>query len=237
MAVTLLGKKLGMTRVFGEGGASIPVTVIELGPCVVTQVRTVEADGYAAVQIGYGDIKPRRATIPQIGHDAKAGVAPRRMHREFKVDASKMGDYAPGTVITVEALADQKYVDVTGTSKGKGFQGVMKRYGFKGLCASHGTERKHRSPGSIGAHASNRGFGGGLKKGKRMPGHMGDEQVTVRSLDVIKIDPAQNLMLVKGPVPGANNGYVSVRACTRLNRSKQKKLAESKSESKSESKK
>ena len=228
MAVTLLGKKLGMTRVFGEGGASIPVTVIELGPWVVTQVRTVEIDGYAAVQIGFGIKKPRRATIPQIGHDAKAGVVAQQMHREFKVDADKIGEYAPGTVLTVEALADQKYVDVTGTSKGKGFQGVMKRHHFKGLCASHGTERKHRSAGSIGALASNRGFGGGLKKGKRMPGHMGDEQVTVRSLDVIKIDAAQNIMLVKGPVPGANNGYVAVRACTRLNRSKQKKLAESK---------
>jgi len=228
MAVTLLGKKLGMTRVFGEGGASIPVTVIELGPCVVTQLRTVETDGYAAVQIGFGEMKPRRSTIPEIGHDAKAGVGPQRLHKEFKVDAAKMGEYELGKVLTVEALADQKYVDVTGVSKGKGFQGVMKRYHFKGMCASQGTERKHRSPGSIGAHASNRGFGGGLKKGKRMPGHMGDEQVTVRSLDVIKIDPAQNLMLVKGPVPGANNGYVSVRACTRLNRSKQKKLADAK---------
>ncbi len=228
MAVTLLGKKLGMTRVFGEGGASIPVTVIELGPCVVTQIRTADVDGYAAVQIGFGEMKARNSTMPEIGHDAKAGVGPQRWHKEFKVSASKIGEYQPGQVLTVEALADQKYVDVTGTSKGKGFQGVMKRYHFKGLCASHGTERKHRSPGSIGAHASNRGFGGGLKKGKRMPGHMGDEQVTVRSLDVIKIDAAQNIMLVKGPVPGANNGYVSVRACTRLNRSKQKKLADAK---------
>jgi large subunit ribosomal protein L3 len=226
MAVTLLGKKLGMTRVFGEGGASIPVTVIELGPCVVTQIRTSEVDGYAAVQIGFGEMKARNSTMPEIGHDAKAGVGPQRWHKEFKVAADKIGEYQPGQVLTVEALGDQKYVDVTGTSKGKGFLGVMKRYHFKGLCASHGTERKHRSPGSIGAHASNRGFGGGLKKGKRMPGHMGDEQVTVRSLDVIKIDAAQNIILVKGPVPGANNGYVSVRACTRLNRSKQKKLAE-----------
>ena len=226
MAVTLLGKKLGMTRVFGEGGASIPVTVIELGPCVVTQVRSVEVDGYAAVQIGFGEMKARNSTMPEIGHDAKAGVGPQRWHKEFKVDATKIGEYQPGQVLTVDALADQKYVDITGTSKGKGFQGVMKRYHFKGLCASHGTERKHRSPGSIGAHASNRGFGGGLKKGKRMPGHMGDEQVTVRSVDVIKIDLAQNIMLVKGPIPGANNGYVSVRACTRLNRSKQKKLAD-----------
>jgi large subunit ribosomal protein L3 len=226
MALTLLGKKLGMTRIFNEAGASVPVTVIECGPCVVTQIRTAENDGYAAVQIGYGDQKPRNATFQQIAHDAKAGVGPKRMHREFKVAADKLGEYTLGQVLTVEALADQKYVDVTGQSKGKGFAGVMKRYHFKGMCASHGTERKHRSPGSIGAHASNRGFGGGLKKGKRMPGHMGDEQVTVRSLDVVKIDPAQNLILVRGPVPGANNGFVAVRACTRLNRSKQKKLAD-----------
>ncbi len=226
MALTLLGKKLGMTRVFGENGASIPVTVIECGPCVVTQVRTVENDGYAAVQVGFGDQKPRNATFQVIAHDAKAGTGPKRMHKEFKVAADKLGEFTLGQTLTVEALADQKYVDVTGVSKGKGFAGVMKRYHFKGMCASHGTERKHRSPGSIGAHASNRGFGGGLKKGKKMPGHMGDEQVTVRSVDVIKIDAAQNLILVKGPVPGANNGYLAIRASTRLNRSKQKKLAD-----------
>jgi len=226
MALTLLGKKLGMTRVFGEGGASIPVTVIELGPCVVTQIRTMENDGYTAVQIGFGDIKARNSTMPVIGHDAKAGVGPQRLHKEFKVAADKLGEYQPGQVITVDAFKDLKYVDVTGTSKGKGFQGVMKRYHFKGMFASHGTERKHRAPGSIGAHASNRGFGGGLKKGKRMPGHMGDDTVTVRSLDIVKIDPSQNIMLVKGPIPGANNGYVSVRANTRLNRSKQKKVAD-----------
>ena len=226
MALTLLGKKLGMTRVFGEGGASIPVTVIEVGPCVVTQVRTPDNDGYAAVQVGFSDAKPRRATFQQISHDAKAGTGPKRMHREFKVDAGKIGEYTLGQVLTVDAFKDQKYVDVTGQSKGKGFAGVMKRYHFKGMFASHGTERKHRSPGSIGSHCSNRGYGGGLKKGKRMPGHMGDERVTVRSLDVVKIDPAQNIMLVMGPVPGANNGFVAVRASTRLNRSKQKKLAE-----------
>lgn len=228
MALTLLGKKLGMTRIFGEGGASIPVTVIECGPCVVTQLRTKENDGYTAVQIGWGEKKVRRATIPQIGHDAKAGTTPKRVHREFKVDAKKLGEFTVGQEITVEALGDQKYVDVTGRSKGKGFQGVMKRWNFKGMFASHGTERKHRSPGSIGGLCSNRGFGGGLKKGKRMAGHMGDDRVTVRSLDVVRIDAKQNLILVKGPVPGANNGVVAVRVSTRLNRSKQKKLAEAK---------
>ena len=226
MALSLLGKKLGMTRVFLEDGACVPVSVLQLGPCVVTQVRTAEKDGYAAVQIGFGDIKPRRATMPVIGHDAKAGSAPKRVHKEFKVAADKIGEFTLGQVLTVDLLKDQKYVDVTGQSKGKGFQGVMKRYHFKGMFASHGTERKHRSPGSIGGHASNRGFGGGLKKGKRMPGHMGDEQVTVRSLDVVRIDSEKGLMLVKGPIPGANEGFVLVRASTRLSRSKNKKVAD-----------
>lgn len=226
MALSLIGKKLGMTRVYSEDGAVVPVTVLELGPCVVTQVRTVETDGYGAIQIGYGDMKPRNSTFPVIAHDAKAGCGPKRVHREFKVEAAKLAEYTLGQTLTVEALADQKYVDVTGQSKGKGFQGAMKRHGFKGMCGSHGTERKHRSPGSIGGHASNRGFGGGLKKGKKMPGHMGDERVTVRSLDVVRIDKDKNIMLVKGPIPGANESYVVVRASTRLSRSKNKKLAD-----------
>jgi large subunit ribosomal protein L3 len=226
MALTLVGKKLGMTRVFTDAGVSVPVTVIELGPCVVTQIRTVENDGYAAVQVGFGDAKPRNSTFQVIAHDAKAGVGPQRVHKEFKVEAGKLGEYSLGQVLTVEALNGQTYVDVTGISKGKGFQGVMKRHGFKGMCASHGTERKHRSPGSIGGHASNRGFGGGLRKGKRMPGHMGHEQVTTRCLDVVKIMPEKNIILVKGPVPGPNEAFVSVRGSVRLSRSKNKKLAD-----------
>lgn len=220
MAMTLIGKKLGMTRVYRDDGRSVPVTVLQLGPCVVTQLRTPEKDGYAAVQIGFGEIKPRRQSIPVIGHDAKAGTTPKRDHREFKVAPEKLGEFSLGQVLTVDALKDQMFVDVTGISKGKGFQGVMKRYHFKGMFASHGCERKHRSPGSIGGHASNRGFGGGLKKGKRMPGHMGAERVTVRALDVVRVDAEQNIMLVKGAVPGANNGTVLVRACTRMSRSK-----------------
>jgi len=226
MALSLFGTKLGMTRVFTDAGASVPVTVIQLGPCVVTQVRTKEKDGYAAVQIGFGDMKARNSTMPQIGHDAKAGSAPKRTHGEFTIAPDKIGEYTLGKVLTVSEFDGQKFVDVVGQSKGKGFAGVMKRYGFKGMFASHGTERKHRSPGSIGGHCSNRGFGGGLKKGKRMPGHMGDERVTARSLDVIKIDAEKGLILVKGPVPGANSGTVMVRACTRLNRSKNKRLAD-----------
>jgi large subunit ribosomal protein L3 len=222
----LLGKKLGMTRIFNEEGVSLPVTVLEVGPCVVTQVRTVETDGYTAVQIGWGEAKPRRSTFQVIGHDAKAGCGPKKFHREFRVAADKAAEFTLGQEITAAALEGSAYVDVTATSKGKGFAGAMKRHNFKGMCASHGTERKHRSPGSIGSLCSNRGFGGGLKKGKKMAGHMGDDRVTVRSLDVVKIDPAQNIMLVKGPIPGANNGFVAVRACARLNRSKQKRLAD-----------
>lgn len=224
MALTLFGTKLGMTRIFDDAGNVVPVTVIQLGPCVVTQVKTVENDGYAAVQIGFDDLKPRNATFPVIAHDGKAGTGPKRHHAEFKVKPEQLAEYALGTTLTVDSLKEAKYVDVIGTSKGKGFQGTMKRHHFKGLFASHGTERKHRSPGSIGSLCSNRGFGGGVKKGKRMAGHMGDERVTCRSLDVVRIDHEKGLMLVKGPVPGANNGTLLVRSAIRLNRSKAAKL-------------
>jgi large subunit ribosomal protein L3 len=220
----LLGTKIGMTRVL-EGGKSVPVTVLRLGPCVVTQVRTAEKDGYSAVQIGFGEMKPRNSTIPQIGHDAKAGTGPKRTHREFQVKAEDASKYELGKELTVKELEGTPYVDVIGTSKGKGFQGVMKRHHFKGMFASHGTERKHRSPGSIGSLGSNRGYGGGLLKGKKMAGHMGAERVTVRSLDVVKIEPERNLLLVKGPVPGPNNGTVMVRPAIRLYKSKAKKAS------------
>lgn len=225
MSLTLFGTKLGMTRVFDDAGNSVPVTVLQVGPCVVTQVKSVENDGYAAVQIGFGDMKPRNSTFQMIAHDSKSGAAPKRHHAEFKINPEQAGEFAPGTTLTLESLKDAKYVDVVGTSKGKGFQGVMKKYHFKGMFASHGTERKHRAPGSIGSLCSNRGFGGGLKKGKRMAGHMGDERVTVRSLDVVRVDPEKGLLLVKGPVPGANNGTVMVRSAVRLNRSKTRILA------------
>jgi len=222
---TLMGRKIGMTRVFAEGGASVPVTVIQVGPCVVTQVKTPERDGYAAVQVGFEDVKPRRSTMPMIGHDHKAGTGPKRFHREFRVDPGELSKFAPGQELTVGAFEKTKYVDVIGTSKGKGFAGTMKRHNFKGQPASHGTERKHRSPGSIGSLCSNRGYGGGLVKGKKMAGHMGAERVTVRSADVVRVDAKENLLLVKGPVPGANQGLVLVREAVRLNRSKGKKLA------------
>jgi len=224
MSFALLGKKIGITRVYDASGVSVPVTVIECGPCVVTQVRTVETDGYSAVQIGFGDMKARNSTIPMIGHDGKAGSGPKRMHREFRTDAKGAADYALGQTLTVDKFEGTMYVDVAGTSKGKGFAGVMKRYHFKGMFASHGTERKHRAPGSIGGLCSNRGFGGGLAKGKRMPGHMGAERVTMRSLDIVRIDASRNLLLVKGPVPGANNGLLEIRPSVRLYKSKAKKV-------------
>lgn len=223
MAVKLLGKKLGMTRVFSEDGKqSIPVTVLEMEPCVVTQVRTADVDGYTAVQVGWGEIKPRNSSMPVIGHDAKAGVGPRRQHIEFRCEEGEASGYELGQTLGLDSLEGVQYVDVCGTSKGKGFQGGMKRHGFKGQLASHGVERKHRSPGSIGGHASNAGLSGRIKKGKKMSGQMGNERVTVRSLDVIRIEADRNLLLVKGPVPGPNGATVEVRPAVRLNRSKQK---------------
>ena len=220
MGISLLGRKIGMTRIFDENGASVPVTVIRTGPCVVTQIKNTETDGYAAIQIGFEDIKPRRSTMPIIGHDAKAGTDPKRHHREFRVEDGDLGEYEVGGSLTAEAFANHAFVDVVGTSKGKGFQGGMKRHNFKGQLASHGVERKHRSPGSIASHGSNAGMAGGLKKGKRMAGQMGAERVTVRSIPVVKVDVEQGLILVKGPVPGPNKGLVEVRSPTRLYRSK-----------------
>jgi large subunit ribosomal protein L3 len=216
MPLTLLGTKLGMTRVYDDKGTSLPVTVIHCGPCVVTQIRTKEIDGYSAIQLGFGTIKPRNSTQPVIGHDHKAGTDVKRYHREFRCTPEEAGNYTLGQTLTVKDLEGILFVDVIGTSKGKGFQGTMKRHNFKGMFASHGTERKHRSPGSIGSLCSNRGYGGGLKKGKRMAGHMGAERVTVRSLDVVRTDADRNLLLVKGPVPGANRGLLQIRSATRL---------------------
>lgn len=226
MGVSLLGTKVGMTRVFAEDGASVPVTVLQVGPCVVTQIKRADGpDGYNAVQVAFGDVKARTSTMPMIGHDGKAGSGPKRHHREFRVDAKELENYELGQTLTVEALGHLQFVDVIGTSKGKGFAGTMKRHNFKGQIASHGTERKHRSPGSIGSRANNRGTGSN-KKGIRMAGHMGDVRVTQRSLGVVRIDPANNLILVKGAVPGPNSGLVEVRSPIRLYKSKARKQAE-----------
>ncbi len=225
MAAAILGKKVGMTRIYTEDGVSVPVTVVSAGPCYISQIKTEAADGYSAVQVAFEDVKPRRTTCPLIGHDAKAGLAPKRFHREFRVSADELAHYQLGQEIKVDRFEAVKFVDVTGTSKGKGFEGAMRRHNFKGMCASHGTERKHRSPGSISGHANERGGTGGPKKGKKMPGHLGDDRVTVRSIDVVKVDPTNNLLLIKGPLPGSKDGLLVIQEAKRLYKSKAKALA------------
>jgi len=193
-----------MTQVWGADNKIVPVTVIAAGPCVVTQVRTPAVDGYDAVQIAYGAIAPRKVTKPQAGHFAKAGVTPRRYVVELRTtDAS---EYTPGQELTVEVFQPGQVIDVVGTSKGKGFAGVMKRHGFGGLRASHGVERKHRSPGSIGACATP----GRVFKGLRMAGRMGGQRVTAQNLTIHDVDAERGLLLVKGAVPGAAGGVVLV---------------------------
>ncbi len=208
----LLGKKVGMTQVYDESGKLLPVTVIQAGPCKVMQVKTAETDGYSAIQLGLDDIKQSRRKSPQVGHAKKAKAVPKRFVREMRLADDAEVAYKVGESITVSAFADDKYVDVVGTSKGKGFAGVMKRYGFKGFPASHGTERKHRAPGSISSFASGAGGSGGPKKGKKMAGHMGNSRVTAKGHKLAAIDEENNLLVVKGSVPGPAGGYVIVRS-------------------------
>ena len=208
----LLGKKVGMTQVYDETGKLLSVTVIQAGPCTVMQVKTVETDGYNAVQLGYEDEKPSRQRKPQIGHAQKANAEPKKFVREMRLSDDAELEYELGDSITVSVFAENKYVDVIGTSKGKGFAGVMKRHSFSGFPASHGTERKHRAPGSISSFASDAGKGGGPKKGKRMAGHMGNCRVTTRNHSLVGIDEDKNLLVVKGPVPGPPGGYVVIRS-------------------------
>jgi large subunit ribosomal protein L3 len=205
----ILGTKLGMTQIFDENARVVPVTVIQAGPCTVTQLKSPEHDGYAAVQLAYGDIKPRRVTKPVAGHFAKAGAEPRRHLVELRT--ADAGDYALGQELKADVFAEGQRIDVVGVSKGKGTAGVMKRHGFKGLSASHGTERKHRSPGSVGACATP----GRIFKGLRMAGHMGHERVTVLNLQVVKVDPERNLLLVRGAVPGPKRGLLMLRSSVR----------------------
>ena len=220
MPAALIGKKLGMTRLYDSEGKQMPVTIIQVGPNFVSQVKTVANDGYDAVQLAFDDVKPRNSTMAKIGHDGKSGLTPKRVHREVRVKAEEAAAFQLGQQLGAEVFEAIKYVDVIGTSKGKGFAGVMKRWGFKGMPASHGCERKHRSPGSIAARATNRGWSGRPKKGHGMAGHLGDVQTTVRNLDVVAHDKEKNLLMVKGPVPGANGGYVFVRESIRLYKSK-----------------
>lgn len=222
---TILGRKVGMTRAFIDEGVNVPVTVIAVGPCFVSQIKTPETDGYSAVQLAFEDLKPRRSTMQQIGHDAKAGIGPKRFHREVRLEDGADPEVELGQEVGVDVFEGTIFVDVVGTSKGKGFQGGMKRYGFKGQLASHGVKRRHRSIGSICGHAAEAGKSGGMKKGKKMPGRMGGERVTARNLEVIDIDKENNLLVVKGAVPGPNNGFVIVRTARRLWRSKANRVA------------
>lgn len=201
----LLGTKLGMTQVWDENNKLVPVTVVEIAPNVVTQVRTPEKDGYAAVQIAYGVIDPRKVTKPLAGHFEKAGSTPRRHLAEIRT--ADAAEYTPGQHLAVDIFEAGQLVDVVGTSKGKGFAGVMKRHNFKGVSASHGSHRNHRKPGSIGASSTpSRVF-----KGMRMAGRMGGERVSVLNLKVHSVDLEKGLILVKGAVPGARGRLVFVR--------------------------
>lgn len=205
----ILGAKLGMTQIWDEYNRVVPVTVVQAGPCVVTQVRTADKDGYSAVQLGYGQIDPRKVTKPRAGHFAAAGVTPRRHVVEIRTtDAS---EYELGAEVTVESFEAGQLIDVTGRTKGKGYAGVMKRHGFHGLKASHGVERKHRSPGSIGACATP----GRVFKGVRMAGRMGGVRFTTQNLTVVDVDPENNIILVKGAVPGPKGAVVLVRTASK----------------------
>jgi large subunit ribosomal protein L3 len=211
MIPAILGKKVGMTQIYSEDGRSVPVTVIAAGPCVVTQVKTADGpDGYHAVQLGYEDVKPHRSTLPQIGHARKANTAPKRFAREIRL--VEPTDKTIGETVTVDVFSDAavKWVDIAGTTRGKGFQGGMKRWGFGGQSASHGVERKHRSPGSIGGHAANTGTGT-PKKGKRMAGRTGGAQRVARCQELMGVDAEQNVLWVRGSVPGPKGSFVLVR--------------------------
>ena len=205
----VLGRKLGMTQVFDASNRVVPVTVVQAGPCVVTQVRTPEADGYSAVQLAYGEIDPRKVNMPLRGHFDRAGVTPRRFVVELRTDDASA--YTLGQEITAEVFEPGTVVDVTGTSRGKGFAGVMKRHGFSGLGAGHGVERKHRSPGSIGGCATP----GRVFKGLKMAGRMGNVRTTVPRLTVYGVDAERGLLLIKGAVPGPKGGLVLVRSAAK----------------------
>ncbi|GAA4580950.1 50S ribosomal protein L3 [Planotetraspora phitsanulokensis] len=205
----VLGKKLGMTQVFDEGNRLVPVTVVEAGPCVVTRVRTPEQDGYSAVQLGYGQVDPRKVNKPLGDYLRKHDITPRRYFTEVRTDDAS--EYTIGQEVLADTFEAGQYIDVTGKSKGKGFAGVMKRHNFRGLGASHGTQRKHRSPGSIGGCATP----GRVFKGLRMAGRMGNVRVTIQSLKVHAVDAEKGLILIKGAIPGANGSLVLLRTAAK----------------------
>ncbi|WP_297742241.1 50S ribosomal protein L3 [uncultured Tessaracoccus sp.] len=205
----ILGTKLGMTQMWDDDNKVVPVTVVQAGPCVVTQVRTPEVDGYSAVQLGYGALKAKKVTKPAAGHFAKADVTPRKHLVELRT--ANASEFTLGQELTADVFADGDIVDVTGTTKGKGTAGVMKRHGFAGLRASHGVHRKHRSPGSIGGCSTP----GRVFKGLRMAGRMGNDKVTVQNLKIHAVDAERGLLLVRGAIPGNKGSLVVVRSAAR----------------------
>jgi large subunit ribosomal protein L3 len=209
MAKGLIGRKLGMTQVFVGGEELIPVTVVEAGPCTVVQKKTQEADGYDAIQLGYGDVKPHRVNQPKLGHFKKAGVAPARVLKEIRVE--DVDAYEVGQVLTAELFKPGDRVDVTGVSRGKGYQGVIKRHGFGGGPGGHGS-MFHRKPGAIGAAEAP----GRIFKGKKLPGQMGNKRVTVQNLQVVEVDLERNIIMLRGAVPGGKNGALVLRNAVKL---------------------
>jgi len=200
---TILGKKIGMTQVFNDQGEIVPVSVIEAGPCIVTQLKSVESDGYIAVQVGFGEIRPRLVNSPKTGHFNRAGIKPLRHLREIRTDDS--GDYKLGDAITCDIFQPGQRVKVTGTSKGKGFAGVVKRFHFHGGDIGHGS-MIHRKPQSGGATDAARTF-----KGTRKPGQMGNKQVTVRGLRIVRVDPVKHILLIEGAIPGSDGGLITIQ--------------------------
>lgn len=203
----ILGKKVGMTQVFDESGEVIPVTIIEAGPCFVTQKKTVEQDGYTAIQLGFKEVKPKRLTQPQRGHLRKNNLPPLRYLREIRMSESEVEEYKEGQKISIGIFEAGEMVDVIGTSKGRGFAGVMKRHGFRGGPKTHGQSDRQRAPGSIGQTTTP----GRVYKGTRMAGRMGNQRVSAQSLQVVLVDPQRNLLAVKGSVPGARNGLLLIK--------------------------
>lgn len=201
----ILGKKVGMTQVFDESGKAIPVTVVEAGPCPIVQIKTRERDGYDAIQLGFGNRRKNSVNRPESGHFKKANVDPPRFLREFRVNDTS--DFAIGEVVDAGVFSAGDLVDVTSTSKGKGFAGVVKRWGFRGAKASHGAEKNHRRPGSIGHSA----WPSRVFKGKKMPGRLGGKRVTIQNLEIIQADAERNLLVIKGAAPGPPNGFLMIK--------------------------
>ena len=204
MQKCIIGKKIGMTQIFDEKGNVVPVTVVEAGPCVVVQKKTTENDGYEAIQVGYGEVSEKHLNKPLKGHFAKSDVALKRVLREFRLN--DMSAINVGDIIKADTFASGDKIDVCGTSKGKGFAGTIKRYGFHSLKDTHGTGPVHRHAGSMGANSDP----SKVMKGKKLPGHMGNERVTVQNLDVVKVDAENNLIAIRGAIPGPKGGYVYI---------------------------